>query len=61
MYRPYDDTRTLLFQLKEMREPLHISQIIEGMNIFDNEPKVLIFKRLRAKKSRATGNSTAVI
>ena len=44
-----------------MREPLHISQIISGMNIFENEPKVLILKRLRAKKNRTTGNSTAII
>jgi hypothetical protein len=42
-----------------MNEPLHISEIIKQMDIFAKEPKVLIFKRLRTKKSRAICSSTA--
>ena len=43
-----------------MKEPKHISEIIEEMNIFEKEPKVLIFRRLRLKKSRAICSSTAI-
>jgi hypothetical protein len=44
-----------------MEQPTHISLIIESMDIFDKEPKALIFKRLRTKKSRAICSSTAKI
>jgi hypothetical protein len=35
-----------------MKEPTHISEIIESMDIFRNEPKPLIFNKMRTKKSR---------
>lgn len=44
-----------------MENPQHISLIIGKINIFAKEPKVLIFKRLRTKKSRAICSSTAKI
>lgn len=34
-----------------MKEPLHISVIIESMDIFATEPRPLIYKRLRTKKA----------
>ena len=44
----------MLYCLKstDMKEPKHISEIIEGMNLFQHEPKVLIVKLLPKQKSR---------
>lgn len=41
-----------------MKEPKRISEIIAEMDIFGKEPKVLIFKRLGAKKIRCATNTT---
>lgn len=42
-----------------MNNPIHISIIIQQMNVFEKESKPLVFKRLRTKKAVKFGDFTA--